>query len=117
MGATTYIGNGPNLMVKAIAGRAHFPVPGFFRYAFFAFAVMIPAHVVTTLALVTARALVPVLELRPGPFLRLCRQALSSARPPGKIAASLATTMARRAAGPSRAKATGKRDRTASAGH
>jgi len=51
MGATTYIGNGPNLMIKAIADRERFPVPSFFRYALFAFAVMLPAHVVTTLAL------------------------------------------------------------------
>jgi Na+/H+ antiporter NhaD/arsenite permease-like protein len=51
MGATTYIGNGPNLMVKAIAERERFPTPGFFRYALFAFAVMIPAHIVTTLVL------------------------------------------------------------------
>jgi Na+/H+ antiporter NhaD/arsenite permease-like protein len=52
MGATTYIGNGPNLMVKAIAERERFPTPGFFRYAIFAFAVMLPAHIVTTIALV-----------------------------------------------------------------
>jgi Na+/H+ antiporter NhaD/arsenite permease-like protein len=52
MGATTYIGNGPNLMVKAIAERENFPTPGFFRYALFAFAVMIPAHVVMTVVLV-----------------------------------------------------------------
>ena len=52
MGATTYIGNGPNLMVKAIAERENFPTPGFFRYALFAFAVMIPAHIVMTLVLV-----------------------------------------------------------------
>jgi Na+/H+ antiporter NhaD/arsenite permease-like protein len=51
MGATTYIGNGPNLMVKAIADRERFPTPGFFRYALFAFAVMCPAHVVMTVAL------------------------------------------------------------------
>jgi Na+/H+ antiporter NhaD/arsenite permease-like protein len=50
MGATTYIGNGPNLMVKAIAEREKFPTPGFFRYALFAFAVMLPAHIVTTVA-------------------------------------------------------------------
>jgi Na+/H+ antiporter NhaD/arsenite permease-like protein len=52
MGATTYIGNGPNLMVKAIAERARFPTPTFLRYALFAFAVMLPAHVVTTVVLV-----------------------------------------------------------------
>jgi Na+/H+ antiporter NhaD/arsenite permease-like protein len=51
MGATTYIGNGPNLMVKAIAEREHFPTPGFFRYAAFAIAVMLPPHVVTTIVL------------------------------------------------------------------
>ncbi|MGH7436104.1 MAG: sodium:proton antiporter, partial [Polyangiaceae bacterium] len=51
MGATTYIGNGPNLMVKAIAERERFPTPTFVRYAIFAFAVMAPAHVVTTIVL------------------------------------------------------------------
>jgi Na+/H+ antiporter NhaD/arsenite permease-like protein len=52
MGATTYIGNGPNLMIKAIAEREGFPVPTFFRYFVFAFSAMIPAHVVTTVVLV-----------------------------------------------------------------
>jgi Na+/H+ antiporter NhaD/arsenite permease-like protein len=51
MGATTYIGNGPNLIVKAIAERERFPTPTFVRYAIFAFAVMAPAHVVTTVVL------------------------------------------------------------------
>ena len=31
-GAMTYIGNGPNFMVKAIAERAKVETPGFFRY-------------------------------------------------------------------------------------
>ena len=48
MGATTYIGNGPNLMVKAIAERAGYSLPGFFRYAAFAFVAMLPAHIVMT---------------------------------------------------------------------
>lgn len=52
MGATTYIGNGPNLMVKAIAERERFPTPSFFRYAIFAFLMMLPAHVVTTIVLI-----------------------------------------------------------------
>jgi Na+/H+ antiporter NhaD/arsenite permease-like protein len=52
MGATTYIGNGPNLMIKAIAEREKFPTPSFVRYAAFAFAMMLPAHAITTLALV-----------------------------------------------------------------
>ncbi len=51
MGATTYIGNGPNLMIKAIAERERFPTPSFLRYAIFAFAMMLPAHLVTTLVL------------------------------------------------------------------
>lgn len=52
MGATTYIGNGPNLMIKAIAERERFPTPSFFRYAIFAFAMMLPAHVVMTFVFV-----------------------------------------------------------------
>ena len=51
MGATTYIGNGPNLMVKAIAERERFPMPSFFRYTLFAFVAMLPAHLVTTVVL------------------------------------------------------------------
>ena len=31
-GAMTYIGNGPNFMVKAIAERAKVETPGFFGY-------------------------------------------------------------------------------------
>jgi hypothetical protein len=39
-------------MIKAIAERERFPTPSFFRYAIFAFATMLPAHVVTTFVLV-----------------------------------------------------------------
>jgi hypothetical protein len=39
------------LLVKAIAERERFPAPGFFRYAAFTFVLMLPAHLVTTLAL------------------------------------------------------------------
>jgi Na+/H+ antiporter NhaD/arsenite permease-like protein len=52
MGATTYIGNGPNLMVKSIAERSGLPMPSFVRYAVFAFLTMLPAHVVVTIALI-----------------------------------------------------------------
>ena len=52
MGATTYIGNGPNLVVKALAERAGYPTPSFARYAAFAIAILVPIHLVTTLALV-----------------------------------------------------------------
>jgi Na+/H+ antiporter NhaD/arsenite permease-like protein len=51
MGATTYIGNGPNLMVKAIAERAGVVMPNFARYALFAILVLLPGHVVMTLVL------------------------------------------------------------------
>jgi Na+/H+ antiporter NhaD/arsenite permease-like protein len=51
MGATTYIGNGPNLMVKAIAERAGYEMPSFVRYAIFAIGALFPLHLVTTLAL------------------------------------------------------------------
>jgi Na+/H+ antiporter NhaD/arsenite permease-like protein len=51
MGATTYIGNGPNLMIKAIADHERFSTPSFFRYALFAFGSMLPAHIVTTVVL------------------------------------------------------------------
>ena len=52
MGATTYIGNGPNLMIKAIAERGGYKTPSFARYALFALAIMVPLHLVTTVALV-----------------------------------------------------------------
>jgi Na+/H+ antiporter NhaD/arsenite permease-like protein len=52
MGATTYIGNGPNLMVKAIAERSGHRLPSFVRYFLFAFAMMLPAHAILTLAFV-----------------------------------------------------------------
>ena len=51
MGATTYIGNGPNLMVKAVAERERFVMPSFGRYFTFAFATMLPAHLIVTAAL------------------------------------------------------------------
>jgi len=51
MGATTYIGNGPNLMVKAIAERSGYTLPSFFRYALFAFSASLLGHIVMTLAL------------------------------------------------------------------
>jgi Na+/H+ antiporter NhaD/arsenite permease-like protein len=51
MGATTYIGNGPNLMVKAVAERERFVMPSFGRYFVFAFTTMLPAHLIVTAAL------------------------------------------------------------------
>lgn len=51
MGATTYIGNGPNLMVKAVAERERYTMPSFLRYFVFAFTAMLPAHLIVTAAL------------------------------------------------------------------
>ncbi|MEO7033248.1 MAG: sodium:proton antiporter [Polyangiaceae bacterium] len=51
MGATTYIGNGPNLMVKAVAERERYAMPSFGRYFVFAFSTMLPAHLIVTVAL------------------------------------------------------------------
>jgi Na+/H+ antiporter NhaD/arsenite permease-like protein len=48
MGATTYIGNGPNLIVKAMAERSGHVLPSFVRFALFAFLTMLPAHLVMT---------------------------------------------------------------------
>ncbi len=44
MGANTYIGNGPNFMVKAIADSAGYATPSFFRYAAAAVAVLAPLY-------------------------------------------------------------------------
>lgn len=46
-GAMTYIGNGPNFMVKAIAEQARVKTPGFFAYLFkFAIPVLLPVFVI-----------------------------------------------------------------------
>jgi Na+/H+ antiporter NhaD/arsenite permease-like protein len=49
MGANTYIGNGPNFMVKAIAEENGVKMPGFFGYMFYPAVVLIPVFVVVTL--------------------------------------------------------------------
>lgn len=51
MGATTYIGNGPNLVVKSLAEHAGYSTPSFARYAAFALSILVPIHLVTTTAL------------------------------------------------------------------
>jgi len=51
MGATTYIGNGPNLMVKAVAERERYRMPSFGRYFVFAFTTMLPAHLIVSAGL------------------------------------------------------------------
>jgi Na+/H+ antiporter NhaD/arsenite permease-like protein len=49
MGANTYIGNGPNFMVKAIAEEQKVEMPGFFGYMRWSFLVLIPTFVLVTL--------------------------------------------------------------------
>jgi Na+/H+ antiporter NhaD/arsenite permease-like protein len=48
MGANTYIGNGPNFMVKAIAELGGVEMPGFFRYMIWSGLVLLPLFVVVT---------------------------------------------------------------------
>ncbi len=48
MGANTYIGNGPNFMVKAIAEENGVRMPGFFGYMAYSSAVLIPIFVIVT---------------------------------------------------------------------
>jgi Na+/H+ antiporter NhaD/arsenite permease-like protein len=48
-GALTYIGNGPNFMVKAIAEQSHYPMPSFLRYSARAALVLLPIFVIMTL--------------------------------------------------------------------
>ena len=49
MGAMTYIGNGPNFMVKAIAEKSGIHMPSFFGYMLYSCVVLLPLLVVTTL--------------------------------------------------------------------
>jgi Na+/H+ antiporter NhaD/arsenite permease-like protein len=49
MGANTYIGNAPNLMVKAIAEDRGLKMPSFFGYMAWSVAVLVPLFVVMTL--------------------------------------------------------------------
>lgn len=47
-GAMTYIGNGPNFMVKAIAEENNISMPGFFGYIFkFSLIVLLPVYIIT----------------------------------------------------------------------
>jgi Na+/H+ antiporter NhaD/arsenite permease-like protein len=48
MGANTYIGNGPNFMVKAIAEENGVPMPGFFGYMLYSCCILLPIFAVVT---------------------------------------------------------------------
>jgi Na+/H+ antiporter NhaD/arsenite permease-like protein len=49
MGANSYIGNGPNFMVKAIAEEYKLKMPSFFGYMAYSAAVLVPLFIVVTL--------------------------------------------------------------------
>ncbi len=48
MGAMTYIGNGPNFMVKAIAEQEGIKMPSFFGYMGYSFAILLPILLIMT---------------------------------------------------------------------
>lgn len=48
MGALTYIGNGPNFMVKAIAEHAHVKMPSFGGYILWSFTFLVPFFILVT---------------------------------------------------------------------
>ncbi len=48
MGANTYVGNGPNFMVKAIAEQGGVRMPGFFAYMGYAAVLLLPLFVAAT---------------------------------------------------------------------
>jgi Na+/H+ antiporter NhaD/arsenite permease-like protein len=49
MGANTYIGNGPNFMVKSIAERSGIKMPSFGHYMLYSSTILVPIFIVTTL--------------------------------------------------------------------
>jgi Na+/H+ antiporter NhaD/arsenite permease-like protein len=49
MGANSYIGNGPNFMVKVIAEEHKLKMPSFFGYMLYSAVVLVPLYVVVTL--------------------------------------------------------------------
>ncbi|GAG26753.1 unnamed protein product, partial [marine sediment metagenome] len=48
MGAMSYIGNGPNFMVKSIAEQAGIRMPSFFGYMVYSVVILVPLFVVVT---------------------------------------------------------------------
>ena len=48
MGANTYIGNAPNLMVKAIAEDRGVPMPSFFGYMLWSCGILLPLFALIT---------------------------------------------------------------------
>lgn len=48
MGSLTYIGNGPNFMVKSIAESAGYPMPSFFGYLMYSLVILLPIFALVT---------------------------------------------------------------------
>jgi Na+/H+ antiporter NhaD/arsenite permease-like protein len=48
LGAMTYIGNGPNFMVRSIAQQSGVKMPGFFGYMVYSIAILLPVFVLAT---------------------------------------------------------------------
>jgi Na+/H+ antiporter NhaD/arsenite permease-like protein len=48
MGANTYIGNGPNFMVKSIAEKAGVAMPSFFGYMLYSVGILVPLFILVT---------------------------------------------------------------------
>ncbi|HON85553.1 MAG TPA: sodium:proton antiporter [Syntrophorhabdaceae bacterium] len=48
MGANTYVGNGPNFMVKAICEENDITMPSFFRYMLWSVAILVPIFIIIT---------------------------------------------------------------------
>jgi len=53
MGAMTYIGNGPNFMVRSIADQSGIRMPSFFGYMLYSGAILMPVMVVIALLFLT----------------------------------------------------------------
>ena len=49
MGANTYIGNGPNFMVKTISEASGVKMPSFFGYILYSMAILIPVFIIDTI--------------------------------------------------------------------
>jgi Na+/H+ antiporter NhaD/arsenite permease-like protein len=48
MGANTYIGNGPNFMIKSVAEESGIKMPSFFKYMLWALCILIPLFILNT---------------------------------------------------------------------
>ena len=52
MGAMTYIGNGPNFMVKSIAEKSGVRMPSFFGYMIYSVCILVPLFILLTIVII-----------------------------------------------------------------